>query len=281
MKIALTGGSGYIGSALVAELVAHGHRVTALVRNADAAEKVSKLGAVAAVGDLFEPGWVAARFAEADTVAHLAATGNASTQALDRGVVEAAKQAGKPYVHTSGIWLWGDNPAITEESPIQPPALTQWRVPVEETVLTSGLVVTILAPAVVYGHGGGSVVTAFAAGRTVEGKLPLVGDGSQHWTTVHVDDLAVLYRLVLERGEGLGYLVGASGDNPTVRELGEALAGEHGWAAQTVDATTQRFGAAFAGALLLDQQASGAKAKALGWQPAGPSLLDELRNGKY
>ncbi|WP_067500309.1 NAD-dependent epimerase/dehydratase family protein [Actinoplanes sp. TFC3] len=281
MKIAVTGGSGYIGAALVAELVKAGHHVTALVRNAGAAGKVSRLGAEAAVGDLFEPGWVAARFAETDAVAHLAATGNPSTQQLDRGIVEAAKQAGKPYVHTSGIWLWGDNAAITEESPIQPPALTQWRVPVEEAVLTSGLVVTIIAPAVVYGHGGGSVVTAFTAGRTVEGKLPLAGDGSQHWSTVHVDDIARLYRLVLERGEGLGYLIGACGDNPVVRDLGAACAGPAGIAEQSVAATRERFGTPFADALLLDQQATGAKARGLGWQPSGPSLAEELRAGKY
>ncbi|AGL17938.1 NAD-dependent epimerase/dehydratase [Actinoplanes sp. N902-109] len=273
----MTGGSGYIGSALVAELVAHGHTVTALVRNAVAAEKVSRLGAVAAVGDLFDPGWTAARFTEADAVAHLAATGNASTQQLDRGVVEAAQRAGKPYVHTSGIWLWGASPAITEESPIQPPALTQWRVPVDESALTSGLVVTVLAPAVVYGHGTG-IPAGVLAQRTLDGKLPLVGDGSQHWTTVHVDDLAALYRIVLERGEGLGYLIGASGDNPTVRELAEAVAGPGGVVEQTVGATHERYGTAYADALLLDQQASGVKARSLGWEPKAPALLAEIGN---
>jgi nucleoside-diphosphate-sugar epimerase len=108
-----------------------------------------------------------------------------------------------------------------------------------------------------------------------------VGDGSQHWTTVHVDDLATLYRIVLERGEALGYLVGASGENPTVRELGEARAGDAGVVPESADASRERFGALFADALLLDQQASGARAKALGWTPKGPSLQDELRSGSY
>ncbi|MFI5934467.1 NAD-dependent epimerase/dehydratase family protein [Actinoplanes sp. NPDC051494] len=277
MKIALTGGSGYIGSALVPELVRAGHQVTVLVRNADAAVKAGRLGAVAAVGDLFNPGWMAARFADADAVAHLAATGDPSTQQLDRGVVEAAKQAGKPYVHTSGIWLWGDNDAITEESPVRPPALTEWRIPVEETVLTSGLTVTVLAPAVVYGHGGGSVIESFTRSRTADGKLPLPGDGSQHWTTVHVDDLAVLYRIVLERGEGLGYLIGASGDNPTVAELGAAVAGVGGFVPESADTSRLRLGGAFADALMLDQQATGAKARSLGWTPTRRTLIEELQ----
>ncbi|WP_306205218.1 NAD-dependent epimerase/dehydratase family protein [Actinoplanes sp. RD1] len=274
MRIALTGGSGYIGSALVAELTRAGHEVTALVRSGAAADKVAGLGGRPVVGDLFEPEWVAGQFAQADAVAHLAATGDATTAQLDRGVVAAAKEAGRPYVHTSGIWLWGDNPAITEESPVSPPELTAWRIPVEETVLTSGLVVSIVAPGIVYGHGGGSVAGSFAAARTAGGKVPLVGDGSQHWTTVHVDDLAVLYRIVLERGEGLGYVIGASGDNPTVRELGEAVGDVQ---PETPEESRARLGDRLADALLLDQRAAGAKARSLGWTPSRPSLIDDLR----
>ncbi|WP_305783478.1 NAD(P)H-binding protein [Symbioplanes lichenis] len=274
MRIALTGGSGYIGSAVIAELVRAGHQVTALVRSGASADRVAGLGALPVVGDLFEPAWVAEQFAGADAVAHLAATGDATTAQLDRSVVAAAKEAGLPYVHTSGIWLWGDNPAITEESPVQPPELTAWRIPVEETVLTSGLVVTIVAPGIVHGHGGGSVAGSFAAARTPGGKVPLVGDGSQHWTTVHVDDLAVLYRIVLERGEGLGYVIAASGHNPTVRELGEAVGDVQ---PETPDESRRRLGAPFADALLLDQQAAGTKARTLGWTPARPTMLDDLR----
>jgi len=283
MTIVLTGGTGYLGSALVAELIGAGHSVTALVRNEAGAAKATGLGARAVVGDLFDTGWLAEQFAAADAVAHLAATGDATTPELDRGVAEAAVSAlagtTKPYVHTSGIWIWGDNPAITEESPPAPPALTAWRDPVERSVLASGLAATILAPGIVYGHGGG--IPAGVLGRDDRGVVRLVGDGSQHWTTVHVDDVATLYRTVLERGEGLGYLVGAGGENPTVRELGESRAGAAGVAPESADASRERFGARFADALLLDQRATGAKAKALGWTPKGPSLLDDLRTGSY
>src|SRR4051794_21180109 len=159
MTIVLTGGTGYIGSALIKELVGAGHSVTALVRNEAGAAKATGLGARAAVGDLFDTGWLAEQFAAADAVAHLAATGDATTQDLDRGVVAAATRAlagtTKPYVHTSGIWIWGDNPAITEESPLSPPALTAWRLPVEQSVLASGLTATIVAPGIVYGYGSG------------------------------------------------------------------------------------------------------------------------------
>jgi nucleoside-diphosphate-sugar epimerase len=283
MTIVLTGGTGYIGSALIKELAGAGHSVTALVRNEASAAKATELGADAAIGDLFDAGWLTEQFGAADAVAHLAATGDAKTQELDAGVVTAAVSAlggtTKPYVHTSGIWIWGDNAAITEDEPQAPPALTAWRGATEQSVLTSGLTATIVAPGIVYGQGSG--IPAGVLRRDDQGKVRLVGDGTQHWTTVHVDDIAALYRTVLERGEGLGYVAGVSGENPTVRELGEALAGEAGVVPESVEASRERLGALFADALLLDQQATGAKAKRLGWTPKGPSLVDELRSGSY
>ncbi|WP_426511261.1 NAD-dependent epimerase/dehydratase family protein [Dactylosporangium sp. McL0621] len=277
MRIVLTGGTGYIGSAVVRELVAAGHAVTALVRSDEAAAKARKGGAEAAVGDLFDAGWTAARFAEADAAVHIAATGGPDTVEFDKAIIAAAVQAGKPYVHTSGIWLWGDNADITEESPLAPPALTAWRVPVEQSVLDSGLAATIVAPGIVYGHGGGIPAGVLAPARDEQGRVKLIGDGSQHWTSVHVDDVAVVYRLVLEHGSGLGRVVVASGVNPTVRELAEAAAGGAGVAPESVEDTRARLGEGFADALLLDQQATGAKARGLGWTPSGPSLVQELR----
>ncbi|MEU8228055.1 NAD-dependent epimerase/dehydratase family protein [Actinoplanes sp. NPDC048967] len=80
MTIVVTGGTGYLGSALIAELVGAGHSVTALVRNEAGAGKATALGARAAVGDLFDTGWLTEQFAAADAVAHLAATGDATTR---------------------------------------------------------------------------------------------------------------------------------------------------------------------------------------------------------
>ncbi|WP_433085448.1 NAD-dependent epimerase/dehydratase family protein [Dactylosporangium sp. CA-052675] len=279
MRIVLTGGTGYIGSAVVRELVAAGHAVTALVRSDEAADKARKHGAEPAVGDLFDAGWTAARFAEGDAAAHIAATGGPDTVEFDQAIVAAAMRAGTPYVHTSGIWLWGDNPDITEDSPLAPPALTAWRVPVERSVLEADQPTSIVAPGIVYGRGGGIPAGVLAPARDERGRVRLVGDGSQHWTSVHVDDVAVVYRLVLERGSGLGRLVVASGVNPTVRELAEAAAGGAGVAPETAGESRARLGEQFADALLLDQQASGAKARELGWTPSGPSLVEELRAG--
>ncbi|GAA3298900.1 hypothetical protein GCM10020218_087500 [Dactylosporangium vinaceum] len=96
---------------------------------------------------------------------------------------------------------------------------------------------------------------------------------------MHVDDVASAYRIVLEHGSPLGRLVIASGTNPTVLELAEAAAGAAGVAPESVEDSRGRLGAAFADALLLDQQASGARARELGWNPGGVSLVSELRSG--
>ncbi|WP_238017153.1 NAD-dependent epimerase/dehydratase family protein [Dactylosporangium sp. AC04546] len=283
MQIVLTGGTGYIGSALVRRLAATGHDVTALVRNEEAAGKVRKHGADAAVGDAFDVAWTAERFAAADAVVHLAATGGPDTERLDRAVVAAAVQAlggtGRPYVHTSGVWLYGDNADIAEDSPLRPPALTAWRLPVEASVLDADLAATVVTPGIVYGAGGGIPAGVLLPGRDEAGRVRLVGDGGQHWTTIHVDDAAALYALIATRGEALGRLLAVSGASPTVREIAEAAAGPGGVVAEPVEASRERFGPLFADALLLDQQASGDKARSLGWAPQRPALLDELRAG--
>jgi nucleoside-diphosphate-sugar epimerase len=202
---------------------------------------------------------------------------------MDRSLAEAAVRAfsgtSKPYVHTSGIWIYGDNSDIAEDSPFQPPALTAWRSAVEQIVLDADVTASIVTPGVVYGHGEGMPADLFD--RDDEGRIPLIGDGTQRWVTVHVDDVAALYAIVLASGDALGYVIAASGDNPTVRELAEAAAGDGGVLPETADESRERLGSAFADALLLDQASTGDKAQSLGWKPAAASLLQELKTGSY
>ncbi|ROS31082.1 NAD-dependent epimerase/dehydratase family protein [Cellulomonas sp. PhB150] len=279
MNVLLTGSTGYVGSAVLEALVAHGHDVLALTRSDASAEQARAGGATAVVGDLGDTAWLTARLGEVDAAIHLAAADDGTSAQLDDGVIDAVVAAfsgtGKPYLHTSGIWIWGSGADLTEDSPLDPPAIVAWRAAREERLMSSGVRATVVAPAIVYGRKGGIPAGVVAAGpRDGDGALLLVGDGTQHWTTVHVDDLAELYVLALERGPAGERLIAASGQNPTAREVAEAAAGVV--VAESVDATRARLGEGFADALLLDQQASGAKARALGWRPSRPSLLDEL-----
>lgn len=278
MKILLTGGTGFIGSAVLDQLVAAGHRVTAVVRSQKSSLHVQDAGATGIIGDLFNADWLAAELRGHDAAIHTAAGGNEHDAELNDAVIDAAIAAfsgtQKPFIHTGGIWVYGSNPAITEASPLAAPDLTSWRVTGEQRLLESGVKASVVQPGIVYGHGKG--IPAMFAGSIDAGSVTLFGAGDQRWTTVHVDDLADLYVRVLEQAPGGRTYVGASGHNPTVRELGEAL----GEVAPEDPATTiERLGG-FGEALLLDQQASGQRAKSeLGWQPTRPSLVDELRAG--
>jgi nucleoside-diphosphate-sugar epimerase len=284
MDVLLTGGTGYIGSVVLSELRKAGHTVTAVVRSERAAEQVTAAGATAVQGDLTDSAWLTEQLRGVDGAVHTASPGDASSPAFDGAVVAAAVDAfrgtSKPYVHTSGLWVYGAGEGLGEDSPLDPPALTAWRPAVEADVLDSDLVASIVVPGVVYGHHGGLPNLVVDGPRDGSGRLVLLGDGSQHWGVVHVDDLAVLYVSVLESGRALGRVLGVTDENPTVRDLGEATGADV--VGEPVEATRARLGEAFADALLLDQQFSlGAKAVALGWSPQGPTLLEDVERGSY
>ncbi len=280
MKILLTGATGYIGSAVLAALHDHGHDVVAPVRSARSLDAVQGAGARGILGDATDAAWLTALLADVDGAVHAAAPGDGTAAEFDGRMVDAVLAAfsgtAKPYVHTGGIWTWGAGAELRDDDAPHPPALTAWRPAIEARVLTSGLAASVLSPGVVYGHGRG--LAGLVTTPDADGRVRLIGDGAQHWTTVHVDDLAELYVRVLESGRALGRMLGVSGVNPTVREIAEA-ARPLEVVSETPEESRARLGEAFADALLLDQQAVGDKARELGWAPARPSLVEELRAG--
>lgn len=284
MDILLTGATGYIGNAVLTRLLADGHQVTAVVRSEEAAAKVDVVGVTAVVGDLFDSAWLRGQLETVQGAVHTAAASDETDAALNDSVIDAvlAAFAGtpKPFVHTGGVWTYGDNPDIADDDPQQPPAITSWRPAGEERLLASDVRASVVRPGIVYGHGAG-IPTMLAGGpRDADGALVLIGTGDQHWTTVHVDELADLYLHVLGNAPGGTAYVGANGTNPTVRELGEAVVGPDGSVVEgSGEEAAGRLGEGFAGALLLDQQSAGKGARALGWEPTAPSLVELLRDG--
>ncbi|MDQ1582270.1 MAG: hypothetical protein QOF36_324 [Microbacteriaceae bacterium] len=286
MSILLTGATGFIGSSVLKQLLSEGHAVTALVRDEAKARIVEAAGATPLVGDALDSALVTRAARESEGVIHTADLGPAD-EAFVTAVFEGLADSGKAYVHTGGIWTYGDNSAITEDSAGVAAGLTGWRLPIEERVrAAAGIRSVLIQPGIVYGHGRGLPNLVVDAPRDASGALQVVGEGDQHWTTVHVDDLAALYVLAYENAAAGSVYVAANGHNPTVRELGEAVAQAAGITSgvtpETVTATRARLGDAFADALMLDQQATGSRAKIdLGWEPNGPSLVEELATGSY
>ena len=121
--------------------------------------------------------------------------------------------------------------------------------------------------------------------RDDAGNLIMLGSGQQHWSTLHVADLAEFFRRALEDDAARGYYVVADGLNPTVAELTEAAAvavGAPGAVPGSDEEARARLGDYFAEVLLLDQATDAAKARAeLDWAPTHPGLVDEFVNGSY
>ena len=291
MKVALTGATGFIGSHVLTELQEHGHEVTALVRDDAQANSVAARGATPAVADLYDRPTVASLLGNADGAIHTASPGDATSANLDSAVVDAVIDAfagtGKPYLQISGLWIYGSNPAITEESRLNAPAMVSWKEPIERRVLgATGMRGAVIVSGSAYGDGGGGMPgLLLGSPRDDAGNLIMLGTGQQHWCTVHVADLADFFRRVLEDDSARGRYVIGNGLNPTVAELTQAAAvaaGAPGAVPGSDDEARARLGDYFAEVLLLDQGTNAAKARAeLGWYPSHPSLTDEFRHGSY
>jgi nucleoside-diphosphate-sugar epimerase len=144
----------------------------------------------------------------------------------------------------------------------------------------------VILSSVAYGDGGGGVPgVLLGSPRDPEGNLIMLGTGRQHWSIIHVADLAAVFRRVLEDDAARGKYVIGNGQNPTVAELTEAAAaavGAPGAVPGSEEEARTRLGDYFAEVLLLDQATTAAKLRAaLDWQPAHPGLADDFRSGSY
>jgi len=282
MSILLTGGSGFVGSSVLRALVAAGFQVDAVVRNDTAGEKVAASGARAIEHILPDTDWLTLELEQSDGFIHTAAPDDGSAADFDDAVIDSviAAFAGtdKPFVYTAGIWMRGDGDALTEDSPIAAPGITAWREARVQRLFESGVNASVIEPGIVYGYGKGIPNVIAEAPRTESGALTLIGPGDQHWTTVHVDDLADLYVLALQKASRGERYLAVNGESVTTRQLAKAVVGPDGDVAPgDLVATREALGEGFTEALLLDQQATGTKPRTeLGWNPVRPSILTEL-----
>ena len=286
MHIFLTGGTGLIGSGVLAALLTDGHQVSALARSDASAGVLRAAGATVVRGDVTDLAVLTAAAGTADGVVH-----TASTAAADPGVLDAVlgvlAGTGKPYVHTSGAWTYGSG-ALDENTPFDPAAPTAWRLPLDaraRAAAADGVRTVVVAPGIVYGRGRGLPDMIRSGPRTPDGTLLLPGSGDQRWTTVHTDDLGRLYARALTHAAAGSYYLGVSGENPTVREIGVAADRGAGGSGRVLPSSVEDTGARLgplAAPLLLDQHATGARARAeLGWQPVESALLHDLEFGSY
>lgn len=288
MNVFVTGSTGYIGSAVAAAFRRAGHRVFGLVRSSDKARALAGAEIVPVLGDLAAPESFVAVVRGCDLFVHCASENSPATVARDRAAIDtflaAARGANAPraLLYTSGVWVYGDTGGRTvdETSALSPLDLVRWRVEHEQIVLdaaTPQLRTLVLRPGCVYGGAGGLTVPWFAS--AVAGEVEMVGDGSNCWSTVHVDDVAEAYVLAAERAPGGEALNISDGANLRVGEMVAAVAvaaGIPGRIAQlSPDEAAEKFGPLAEG-LGAHQKVANARAKAaLGWHPRHASFVSE------
>jgi NAD dependent epimerase/dehydratase family enzyme len=243
------------------------------------------------VVDLYERPAVVDLLKRADGAIHTASPGDQTSANLDAAVADAAIEAfagtEKPYLHISGLWIYGNNTSISETSAMNAPPLVAWREPIERRILDAeGMRGVVIVSGTAYGDGGGGIPgLLLASPRDEDGKLIMLGTGKQHWSTVHVADLADLFRRVLEHDAARGRYVVSDEMHPTLAELTEAAAvaiGAPGAVPGSEDEARARLGDYLAEVLLLDQGGSTTKARTeLGWHATHPGLAEEFRTGSY
>jgi nucleoside-diphosphate-sugar epimerase len=290
VRVLVTGATGYIGAAVVHALAARGHVVVATARTRRATAALLTIGYRPVAADLREPQSLAAAAAGCDAVVHAAATQDEDMgpveQAAVRALLAAAAKDGAAFVYTSGVWVYPSAPAgrlLDEDSATDPVVTLAWRPALEAEVLAAaggGLRTAVIRPGMVYGHGGGPL-NQFAANAGADGIPRYVGDGENSWSLVHVEDLADLYALVLERAPAGTLVNGVAGSPLRVRDLAEAAAAGAGLPpprAWPVEQAALELGPGDADGVTRDHRISGERARTLlGWDPPQRSPLDELR----
>lgn len=279
MRIFLTGGSGYIGTATIAALLRDGHSVDALARNAAAASAVTTAGATPVPGGLDDLDVLRAAAGRADAVVHLAQADTADGDLAAAGAMLDGVGGGT-YLHTGGTWVYGDTHGVADETaPWNPPPIVAWRQAVETEILGRGGVV--VRPGLVYGGPNRLIDHFFTRPGRAQGAVPFIGDGANHWALVHVEDIASLYAAALKAAPGSVY-AGVGGVDPTAREVASAVSHGAGLGGRvssfTLDEAREQMGP-IADAFALDQQFTPARAtKDLGWSPAYRDPLAVLAN---
>ncbi len=299
MRIFLTGGSGYIGSAVLDALLKAGHQVDALVRNREKAAAIQARGAHPVLGDLAKPDTYAAVAHAADGAIHTAI--DQSSRAGDSDLIaidtlmrpgKAASRPGRFFIYTSGIWVLGPAPApVDEASPVNPIAVSAWRAPHERRVLEAGAWGTrtaIVRPGIVYGGSRGIVGDLFK--DAANGLVRVIGSGENHWPLVYDRDLGELYVKLVASPSASGIYHANDECDESVNDLVTAIAGHvpiHPSVRKVpLIEATKKLGA-YAEALAMDQIVRSPRARALGWSPSlhavsrnAARLFEEWRRGR-
>ena len=295
MRVFVTGATGFIGSAIVRELLDMGHEVVGLARSDQGAAAVAAAGAAVHRGDLEDLDSLRRGAAGADGVIHTAfnhdfTVSRVDAARTDRRAVEAMAEAlgsDRPLVITSGTGGLAPGRLATEDTPIDLGGDTMGRYGVEEMAVTFGgcgvRTSVVRLPPTVHGRGDHGFISILIDLARRKGVSAYPADGANRWPAVHRLDAAHLFRLALESAPDGARLHGVGEEGIAVRDIAEAIGRnlELPVTSIPVEQANDHFG--FLGAFFsLDCSASSAQTqKLLGWRPVQPVLIADLEQGHY
>ncbi len=299
MHVFITGGTGFIGSAIIRELFAAGHTVSGLARTPEAAAKLTAAGAAARSGDVADLPGLRAAVADADAVVHCAFIHDFSNFAgsvrtdlhATEAMLDALAAAGgaKIFVNTSGTAVLAGGRGGSEGDAGDADAPTGHRVPAERATLAAAdrgvRSAVVRLPPSVHGPGDHGFVPILIDLARKTGVSAYIGAGDNRWPAVHRDDAAALFRLAVERlADGSApagsVLHGVADTGVPFRDIAAAIADRLGLG-PAVSRGADHFGwfAMFAG---IDNPMSAAITERLtGWRPTRPGLLADVRGPAY
>lgn len=296
MRVFVTGASGFIGSAVVRELISAGHQVTGLARSDNAAAAVTAAGAAVHRGSMEDLASLRAGAAAADGVIHTAFNNISETTTNIADAIEANMRAvealgealagsGRPLAVTSGTAMISAGHVVTEQD--VPDAQSNVLAPAEAMALSfaeRGVRASIVRfPLTVHGNGDHGFIPAIIAAARDKGVSAYVGDGSNRWCAVHRQDAARVFRLALEKAPAGTRLHGVAEGAIPFRDIAAAI-GRHlnvPVTAITREEAEGHFTWMFPFAQLDCPASSDLTRKRFGWQPEQPGLIADLGEGDY
>jgi len=291
MRIFITGGSGWIGSAVIPELLTHGHSVLALARSDASAASADAGGAEILRGDLDDADLLRRATTDADAVIHMAyrhdlgQIGGADTDAKAIEAFTMTAAGTDKRIIITGATISVPGRAATEEDELLPIGPIAARIANLRNALVaakSGVHVSlVMIPRTVHGNGErhGFIPQLVARARET-GVSAYVGDGTNRWPAVHIRDAATLYRLAVEDAPTGSILNAVGEEGVRVRDIAEAIGQQLGIPAESRPATD--FGMPLSALLAGDMPASSALTQRLiGWKPMHPGLIEDIELGHY
>jgi nucleoside-diphosphate-sugar epimerase len=298
MRIFLTGATGYIGGSVAGALLKHGHTVTGLVRTEEGAKQLQARGMRTVLGTLDDAQVITKAAAEAEAVIDTAEANHASV--VD-AITSAVRGSGKPFIHTSGSGIVATDAKgeavadIYDEYTTFKPAFPRMvqRAAIDQVVFDcarENVRSVVIRPTMIYGGGHGvreesAQVPALIENAKKAGIGLHIGKGENRWSNVHIDDVVDLYVLALQKAPA-GALYYAENGEEALKDVAAAVSRLLGFGGKTRIWSPQDAEAAL-GPKAHSSFASNSRVRGkrprveLGWQPKGPSILDEIERGHY